>query len=82
MRGDAVPTVTAAQMREIDRLMVEEIGISLEQMMENAGRAFAELACRHLRETAVVASLCLRDPVATAAVPSWPLGDSRSGEPK
>jgi len=38
-----VPAVTAAQMREVDRIMVEDIGISLLQMMENAGRAFAEL---------------------------------------
>ena len=47
-----MPTVTAAQMREIDRLMIEDVGITLEQMMENAGRAFAELARRHLLETA------------------------------
>ncbi len=33
--------VSAAQMREVDRLMVEEAGISLLQMMENAGRALA-----------------------------------------
>src|SRR5216684_639671 len=38
-----VPAVSAAQMREVDRIMVEDIGISLLQMMENAGRAFAEL---------------------------------------
>jgi len=37
-------------MREIDRLMVDELGISLEQMMENAGRALAELARRMLRD--------------------------------
>jgi NAD(P)H-hydrate epimerase len=42
-RLDVVPSVTAAQMREVDRLMVEDLGISLLQMMENAGRAFAEL---------------------------------------
>ena len=40
---DLVPTVTAAQMREVDRRMTEDLGISLLQMMENAGRAFAEL---------------------------------------
>lgn len=38
-----VPAVTAAQMREVDRTMIEDLGISLLQMMENAGRAFAEL---------------------------------------
>ena len=48
MRSDKVPAVTVAQMREIDRLMVDELGITLEQMMENAGRALAELARRTL----------------------------------
>src|SRR5260370_31141354 len=43
VRLDLVPAVTAAQMREVDRIMVEEFGISLLQMMENAGRALAEL---------------------------------------
>ncbi|MCH7732284.1 MAG: NAD(P)H-hydrate epimerase [Candidatus Marinimicrobia bacterium] len=38
------PTITASQMREIDRLMIEEYGISLEQMMENAGRNLADLS--------------------------------------
>jgi len=33
-------------MREVDRLMVEEMGISLPQMMENAGRSAALLARR------------------------------------
>lgn len=44
-----VPAVTSAQMREVDRIMVEEIGVSLLQMMENAGRALAELTRIHLR---------------------------------
>lgn len=38
-----VPSVTVAQMREIDRIMVEELGITIPQMMENAGRILAEL---------------------------------------
>jgi NAD(P)H-hydrate epimerase len=42
-RFDLVPAVTAAQMREIDRIAVEDFGISILQMMENAGRALAEL---------------------------------------
>jgi NAD(P)H-hydrate epimerase len=37
-----VPTVTVDQMREVDRLMTDELGIELMQMMENAGRALAE----------------------------------------
>ena len=40
-RGVPVPTVTAEQMREIDRIAVEEFGLQLLQMMENAGRALA-----------------------------------------
>lgn len=45
---DMIPAVTAAQMREVDRIMVEDLGISLLQMMENAGRALAELTRIHL----------------------------------
>ena len=40
----AVPSVSADQMREVDRLMIEEIGITLVQMMENAGRSLAQVA--------------------------------------
>ena len=39
-----IPSVTAAQMREIDRLMLEEAGLSLLQMMEDAGRGLARQA--------------------------------------
>lgn len=39
--GIEVPAVTAAQMREIDRIATEETGPSLLQMMENAGRSLA-----------------------------------------
>jgi NAD(P)H-hydrate epimerase len=41
-----IPYLTTAQMREVDRLMVEEYGIALLQMMENAGRNLAHLARR------------------------------------
>ncbi len=47
-RLDSVPAVTAAQVREVDRIAVEDFGISLLQMMENAGRALAELTRIHL----------------------------------
>lgn len=40
--------VTTAQMAEVDRLMIEEYGILLIQMMENAGRNLAEMARRML----------------------------------
>jgi NAD(P)H-hydrate epimerase len=39
-----IPTVTVDQMREVDRLMIEDMGIILLQMMENAGRALATQA--------------------------------------
>lgn len=45
---DDVPAVTRAQMREVDRVMTEDLGISLLQMMENAGRALARVVLRLL----------------------------------
>lgn len=39
-----IPAITTEQMAEVDRLMIEEYGIELIQMMENAGRSLAELA--------------------------------------
>jgi NAD(P)H-hydrate epimerase len=39
-----IPTVSVDQMREVDRLMMDEMEISLLQMMENAGRALATQA--------------------------------------
>ncbi len=43
LTGLDVPAVTAAQMREIDRVAVEDLGPNLYQMMENAGRNLASL---------------------------------------
>lgn len=40
------PAVTAAQMRDVDRIMIDDVGIDLVRMMENAGRTLAELAVR------------------------------------
>jgi NAD(P)H-hydrate epimerase len=42
----ALSGLTLAQMREVDRLMVEDFGITLLQMMEHAGRGLAEVARR------------------------------------
>jgi NAD(P)H-hydrate epimerase len=42
--GRVVPAVDEAQMREVDRVAVQETGPNLFQMMENAGRNLAELA--------------------------------------
>ncbi len=50
-----VPRLTRSQMIEVDRLMIDEAGITLLQMMENAGRALAEFVIqRHRPATATV----------------------------
>jgi len=46
--GREVPAVTAACMREIDRIATEETGPNLFQMMEHAGRGLAELVLERL----------------------------------
>jgi NAD(P)H-hydrate epimerase len=45
LEGD-VPFLTTEQMKEVDRAMVDDFGIDLPRMMENAGRNLADLA-RH-----------------------------------
>jgi NAD(P)H-hydrate epimerase len=42
--GVEVPAITTAQMREVDRVAIEEVGPNLFQMMENAGRNLALMA--------------------------------------
>lgn len=49
--GIPVPTVTAEQMREVDRIAVEGFGLGILQMMENAGRSLAQNAMEMLRGT-------------------------------
>ena len=39
-----IPAITTDQMREVDRVMIEDLGIDLIQMTENAGRNLASLA--------------------------------------
>src|SRR5680860_504376 len=39
--GVVVPAITTDQMREVDRIAIEELGPNLYQMMENAGRNLA-----------------------------------------
>lgn len=46
--GHAVTAVTAEEMRAVDRAAVEDVGLALRQMMENAGRNLAAHA-RKLR---------------------------------
>lgn len=52
--GDSLAWVTAEQMREIDRVMIEDLGITLVQMMENAGRNLAELIVRRYEPRSAV----------------------------
>lgn len=46
--GKRILAVTAEQMKEIDRIAIEETGPNLFQMMENAGRNLAELTMKAL----------------------------------
>lgn len=50
----ALPALTADQMREVDRVMLDELHIDLIQMMENAGRNLADLAQRRYAPARVV----------------------------
>ena len=51
--ASSIPAVTAEQMREVDRLAVEEFSLLLIQMMENAGIRLAELALQRFEPQAV-----------------------------
>ena len=44
------PVLTTEQMIEVDRAMIEEYGITLVQMMENAGRGLSTLARHYLAD--------------------------------
>src|SRR5262252_2470251 len=46
--GIEVRAVTEAEMREVDRIAIEETGPNLFQMMENAGRNLATLVIERL----------------------------------
>lgn len=52
-----VPTLTVAQMIEVDRIMVEDLGITLLQMMENAGRNLARLTAERMSDDGSVVVL-------------------------
>ena len=54
-----IPALTTAQMIEVDRLMVDDFGIELIQMMENAGRNLAELTGRILGASLSKRSVCV-----------------------
>ena len=48
LSGLQEPAVTAAQMREVDRIATTQVGPNLYQMMENAGRNLASLCAELL----------------------------------
>lgn len=45
------PGISVAQMREVDWMMIEDYGIELLQMMENAGRSLAAFVRAQLADT-------------------------------
>ncbi|NQV08024.1 NAD(P)H-hydrate epimerase [bacterium] len=51
--GSRPPAITPTQMREVDRIMVDDLGIELLQMMENAGRNLALLAIARFKPASV-----------------------------
>ena len=52
--GADVPAVTAETMRDVDRVAVEDVGLQLLQMMENAGRTLAHRVAATGEESVVV----------------------------
>ncbi|MGQ4556131.1 NAD(P)H-hydrate epimerase [Halobellus sp. GM3] len=52
--GVRVPAVTADEMRAVDRVATDEVGVTLLQMMENAGRVLADHVHEMGGESAVV----------------------------
>jgi len=54
-----IPALTTEQMVTVDRLMLEDFGIELIQMMENAGRNLADLTGRMLGASLSGRSVCV-----------------------
>ena len=52
-RGSSPGWLTRDEMIEVDRVMIDELGIGLLQMMENAGRNLAQLAIERYRPASV-----------------------------
>ncbi len=77
--GLVVPAVTAEQMREVDRVAIEEVGPNLYQMMENAGRSLASLCVEMLGEAwATSPVVVLAGTGGNGAAGSVPLGTWRT----
>lgn len=58
MRQNSIPTLETYETIEIDRLMIDTYGISLMQIMENAGRNLAMLAKQLLGGSIIKKNLC------------------------
>jgi hypothetical protein len=83
-RATAIPTVTAGQMQEVDRLAADEFGIDILQMMEHAGSHLAELVRAELgggREGARPRYRICRAPFSEDETPSGPRSRTR-GRPR
>ena len=55
--GKQIPAVTTDQMREVDRIAVEEFNLEILQMMENAGRNLANIVINSLENDGPVVVL-------------------------
>ena len=68
-----LPALTTEQMREVDRVIVEDLHIELVQMMENAGRSLAELAIDRFSPGSVTVTSCQSPPLRLRLLPwAWP----------
>ncbi len=75
-----MPAVTADQMREVDRIAVEETGLALLRMKKDAGRSLAELVAHELGERYATASvLVLAGGVGMAGEESAPCAAWQAG---
>ena len=54
VRADEVWWLTTDQMRDVDRITMQRFGVDLARMMENAGRALAELAIVRFSPSSVI----------------------------
>ncbi len=59
MYNDTIPVIDTDQMKEVDRLMTDCYGISLQQMMENAGRNLAMLTKKILDDDISRKKICI-----------------------
>ena len=59
MYQNNIPVLNTDQMREVDRLMIDCYGISLQQMMENAGRNLALLSKKILKGDIYGKTICV-----------------------